>query len=268
MCPTESVRSFDEIIRFLEGRIGLSTTDANREVLRLRLERLTRKHGTTMEELRDRVRLDPDAYAELVDVATTHETRFFREPDTLHYLTGNAIPIRCRNSDTPVRILSAGCATGEEVFSLRICLLNDRPELTANVSIDGVDLSARCIQTARGGTFSKHAMRDVSLDILQTFFTAPSGEHFQLHPDVFQNIGFFVVNLLEDPLPSPGYDMILCRNLLMYLTETGRSRLLRKLYQVLKPGGLLFLGKAESIRTDKSRFLAERAGTVFFYRRV
>lgn len=256
---------FNTIATYLSRDIGLSVTRDNREVLLIRFRRLCEQLRINLPDLARRLAADQELREKVLDLATTHETRFFRELDTLQFLCSAVREHHPRETGT-IRFLSAGCATGEEVYSLRMLLLADN-EQADRFTIDGVDISASCIHHARQGAYNQHRIQDVPAHFQNRFMKRTASGNFLLDPAVTTGTAFFKRNLLNDPLPALSYDMILCRNLLMYLTDQARQTVLNRLADALVPGGFLFLGKAESCHDSVVPFRKQQAGTVFYYQR-
>ena len=256
---------FDTIATYLSRSIGLSVTTDNRPILIIRLKRLCDQLHLDLPELARQLPCNPGLREKVIDLATTHETRFFRELDTLQFICSSV-----RKSDPEgtgsFQFLSAGCATGQEVYSLRM-LLADANTDARQFAIDGIDISGPCIQQARRAVYSKHSVQDVPEHYQGRFMSRNDAGSYVLNSIVTTGTAFFNRNLLNDPLPTLSYDMILCRNLLMYLTDQARHTVLNRMADALVPGGYLFLGKAESCQDAAVRFQKQQAGTVFYYQR-
>jgi chemotaxis protein methyltransferase CheR len=193
--------------------------------------------------------LDSDqiAFDALVDELTIGETYFFRDPRQFSFLRTVAIPDILRNH-TPGHVVSAwsaGCASGEEPYSLAILL--HELGVGERRSILGTDLSRRRLATARCGRYGKWSLRGVETPIVERYFQR-EGATFELAPSIRSAVRFQYLNLAED-LPSEpwpgGFDLIVCRNVLIYLDAATIGRVLRQMVDRLASGGWLLLGPSD-----------------------
>ncbi|MEX2231346.1 MAG: CheR family methyltransferase, partial [Cyclobacteriaceae bacterium] len=175
-------------------------------------------------------------------------TSFFRDPDFFTTLDNEVFPsIAKRKATDLIRIWVAGCATGEEAYSIAISLTEylEKEELNISFQIFGSDLDARAIEKARIGTYPASALQNVSQQHLKQFFKKIDG-HYQIEKSIRESCIFSQQNLLKDP-PFSRMDLVSCQNVMIYLETDPQQRLLQTFHYSLKPGGYLFLGKSESI---------------------
>ncbi len=188
------------------------------------------------------------------EVAALHQdllikvTSFFRDPDVFAALQKNVLPdiLRGRTGEQPVRIWAAGCATGEEVYSLAIGMFEILEESHGHcpIQIFGTDLSDGSIESARTGEYSEAAMTQVSEERKQRFFIrTPSG--YQVSKRIRDVCVFAKHDLTRDP-PFSAMDLISCRNLLIYLDSSLQKRVFSLFHYALKPSGFLVLGNSET----------------------
>jgi chemotaxis protein methyltransferase CheR len=184
--------------------------------------------------------LDDPVWAELLDAVTVPETRMFRAAAQLEALRSAVLPglARCGT----LRLVSAGCATGEEAWTLAILAAG----VTGRWRVEGLDLSRPALLAATRATYHRgppDALREVpardlpALDLTETGF-APRAA-------LRDGVRFRRANLLDPGLPAEEADVILCRNVLIYLTQPARSQVLRQLRAALRPGGVLVLGATD-----------------------
>ncbi|MBP0019567.1 MAG: methyltransferase domain-containing protein [Cyanobacteria bacterium SBLK] len=204
---------------------------------------------------------------QLIEATVVPETSFFRNPASFDYLRRYLL----EQSDRRFwRILSLPCSTGEEPYSIAMSLLQAGVP-PQSFSIDGVDISAIALAKARQGIYGGHSFRQSAARFassIQQFFHR-DGPHYCISRQARSPVGFFQGNLahagcLCDRLP---YDIIFCRNLLIYFHDAARDRALNNLYRLLVPEGLLFVGHAETRQIDRQRFSAIRAPHAFVYRK-
>jgi chemotaxis protein methyltransferase WspC len=185
-----------------------------------------------------------DELDELVEEVVVPETWFFR----------NIAPFDSLASCSPLRILSLPCSTGEEPYSVAMTLLN--MGLKENeFQIDAQDISKRSLRKARRAIYGKHSFREDSKIIIEQYFRKTrSGQ--QLLPIVRDRVTFIRSNIIKEMIiPEPEYyDVIFCRNLLIYFDRNTQKEVLEKLHFMLKPGGTLFVGHAETAEVDKKYF--------------
>jgi len=187
----------------------------------------------------------------LADRLTVNETFFFRNTEHFAALTELVLPEllgRARAEQRPVRALSAGCASGEEAYSLAIALeaLGAAPH---EISITGVDVSPAVIERARRARFSAWSLRATPDETRARYF-ARAGEQWVLASRVAERVSFELGNLIAGTgtfWTAGPYDLILCRNVLMYLAHACKQEVLARIHRQLSPDGRLVLGAAETV---------------------
>ena len=159
-----------------------------------------------------------------------------------------------RADATPVRVWIAGCSTGEEAYSIGIVLREYLAERGAplNVQIFGTDLDPRAIEAARTGFYPAGIVNDVTPARLDRFFVKEDNG-YRVRKDLRDLVVFAAHNVLGDP-PFSKLDLLLCRNLLIYLESVAQQRLLRVFHHALNPAGLLFLGPSESVEEARDLY--------------
>lgn len=277
-----TAHKLDRLAALLEERLGMSCADWQRERLAEALagkqRGLARALGVGGEALTEALdgadlALSHAELQALIDAVSIGETYFFREPAQLAALIELAIPerLRCAEVGRPLRILSAGCSSGEEPYSLAITLAEQRPDLgPERVSIVGIDVSAATVARARRARYSRWALRATPPELRERFFRR-EGEDFRLIDSIRAAVHFEEGNLIEpDPmlLPPGSLDVVFCRNVLIYFSERMMRRAVAELARLLMPGGFLFLGHSETLRGISSEFAQEHNFGTFFYRRT
>jgi len=202
---------------------------------------------------------------------TVGETYFFRQPDQFHALRDVALPERlsARASSRALRLLSAGCSSGEEAYSLAIVLRERGLEPGFEVSITGLDLNPDSLAKAAAGLYSPWALRETPPDVRERWFS-PEGRDFRLSRTLREAVRFAQHNLiLESPrlLPPGSLDVIFCRNVLMYFTQEHAAAIVERFARALAPGGFLFLGHAETLRGLSHSFHLRHTHNTFYYQR-
>lgn len=214
-----------------------------------------------------RLRSDTTEQQALVNLLTVNETYFFREPEQLRLLVECLIPRRmaARESEAPVRILSAGCSSGEEVYSVIMLLTELHGELTTEYfEVIGGDIDSAMLEKARVGCYGRFSFRGVSLE-RQTRFFMPHEGQFEVKAAIRQQARFVPLNL-STPSASLGlFDAILYRNVSIYFDEPTRERILRNLVRLLKPEGYLLIGATETLGNDMGVLELIQEDGVFYF---
>ncbi|GCE21331.1 CheR family methyltransferase [Dictyobacter kobayashii] len=183
-------------------------------------------------------------------------TSFFREPASFARLIGEVFPelVKTKSAQTPIRVWVPGCSTGEEAYSLAICLLEFLVErsLTIPIQLFGTDLNAQAIEIARAGTYSPSAVGNLSPVRLEQFFQRTNGQ-YQITKSVRDLCVFARHNVLSDP-PFSRLDLLSCQNLLIYLGATAQRKVMQTFHYALNPHGFLLLGPSETIGNASDLF--------------
>lgn len=179
---------------------------------------------------------------------TIGESYFFRDLAQLNGCVAVIGQLLRENPNRPVRVLSAGCSTGEEPFSLA-ALLAEQLGSSAGVHIYAVDLNAAALESARRGRYTPWSLRETPKHLLAKWFRL-DGKHYTVAPELIQRVQFTRASLSVDSpaLARHSYDVILCRNVLMYFSPEQYAQATQRLWNALTPDGYLFLGHAESLR--------------------
>jgi two-component system CheB/CheR fusion protein len=185
-----------------------------------------------------------------------HVTEFFRDTASFDALTQTVFPrlLGVNGPDAELRIWVPGCATGEEVYSIAICLLEYLGERTSTMAIKlfGTDISAGVLDTARAGRYIENIARNVSPERLARFFER-DGQYFCVNKSVRDLCTFARHDLVSDP-PFSRMNLISCRNLLIYLNSATQQSVMPLFHYALRPGGVLMLGPSESVGTSSELF--------------
>jgi chemotaxis protein methyltransferase CheR len=208
----------------------------------------------------------------LAEQLTVNETYFFRYADHFRAFAEVVVPnrIQARAHDRRLRILSAGCASGEEAYSLAILIRERLPELASwDIAIHGIDVNASMVGKALRARYSTWSLRDTPADIHSKYFR-PEGRDFLLDSTLKPGVTFDERNLVEeDPLfwQDDAFDVIFCRNVTMYFTIEATRSVISRIARSLVPGGFLFLGHAETLRGVSQEFLLRHTHETFYYQR-
>jgi len=203
----------------------------------------------------DRLRQDEAEVEQLLAALSIHVSQFFRNPSTFFTLERQVLPDlihRVKASGRyELRLWSAGCAGGEEAYSLALLAAELAPA-GMKVTIVGSDVSEGVLEQARQGLFPVARLTEVPPDYLDRFFR-PDGRHYRLVESVRCAVNFVRHDLLA-PGNYPPADLILCRNVLIYFSREEQEQILARFAAALSPGGILVLGRAETLLGDNRRF--------------
>lgn len=213
-----------------------------------------------------------DELLRLTELLTVNETYFFREPEHLSLMVDVLLPeVMAACNQKPVRILSAGCSTGEEPYSIAI-MLRERfgAECERLFAITGVDIDSTVIATAKQGVYGKGSFRSVERSLLERYFEPCGSGRFQVCEAVRKQVGFEVVNLLGASYPqrmqSP--NIILYRNVSIYFPGQVQREIFGRLAELLADGGCLLVGAAETFHHDIGILSLIKQDSLFFYRKT
>ena len=215
----------------------------------------------------------PEEVDQLYEDILIKVTSFFREPEAFASLRSEILPriLRQKPEEAPIRIWVPGCATGEEAYSLGICLaetLAEQPEkaMPHQIQIFATDISSTAIAKARTGRFGPEIQDNVSAERLEKFFTLRDGHYF-IDRSIRDLCVFAQHDVAKDP-PFSYLDLISCRNLMIYFTQSLQRRVMATFHFALQPGGYLVLGQAESVGPSSDLFEATAPGSKIFSRRA
>jgi chemotaxis protein methyltransferase CheR len=257
----------------ITSRIGLGFDDSRLgfldELLRRRLDHLGQASDAYLDSLAQR-----PSVAEISTLAgelTVCETYFFRNGEQFRALAEVALPERMGARKTPgeLRLLSAGCASGEEAYSIAIVARETIADPAWDVRVRAVDINPIALAKAAAARYSPWALRDTPLSQQRKWFR-PVGRDMQLDDTVRRAVRIEAGNLVrEDPdlWPAAGYDVIFCRNVLMYFAPEQMRLAVERIARSLAPGGFLFLGHAETLHGVSDAFHLRHTHETFYYQR-
>ncbi|PIE31515.1 chemotaxis protein CheR [candidate division KSB3 bacterium] len=192
-----------------------------------------------------------DEFRNLMDVITIKETYFFREVDQMKTLINEIIPVLQQEKQREtIKIWSAGCATGEEAYTLAmLCIEKGLHVGSSRVEIFANDISQEAIHKAKQGVYRQTSFRTTDSSYLTRFFIPQPDGSYKIHDDVKEPLKFFCINLQDKNRLTflPMFDAIFCRNLIIYFNDESKQKVIDSFYQKLLPKGYLFLGHSESL---------------------
>jgi len=252
-------QDFEFVAQLMHKRAGIVLGGDKMYLLESRLGPLARKEGLpSIDDLIQvvRARRDERLLTQLVDVMTTSETFFFRDRTPFQHLREAVLPLlgQARKGQR-IRIWSAGCSTGQEPYSLAM-MLDQNPAITGGVPVEIVatDIAERCLDRARQGLFTQfEVQRGLPIQMLLKYFKQ-QGDRWVVSDALKQMVEFREFNLIQDPGVLGQFDVVFCRNVLIYFDQPTKSAVLGRIAGVIPPDGYLYLGGAETVLGVSDRF--------------
>ncbi len=272
--PEITEEEFRRLADFLYRRTGMVFTETKRYYVERRIsERMVATSSESFSVyfayLRSEVR---NEVAQLINAFTVNETYFYREDHQLDCLSTDLLRERVatKRPRDPIRIWSVPCSTGEEPYSIAIWLLENWKDVdTYDIEIVGSDIDTRVLEAAAEGIFGKRALMRLSPELVARYFHSLDDERWQILDDLRQSVRFSRVNLIEnrETRPQGRFDVIFCRNVLIYFDDESRRVAAENLYDNLMPGGFICLGHTESMSRISPLFEVCRYSGAIVYRR-
>lgn len=232
--------------------------------MKRRLQSLYEKLGfSSFIELYKMMEKDEQILFAVLDKMTINVSQFYRNRKRWEVLEKKIFPMLLNKNPTkPLKIWSAACSSGEEPYTIAMVLSNHVP--LANISILATDIDRNILQKAKLGIYNERAIQEVPHEILERYFTR-DGSIYKVKDSIKKTVHFKQHNLLTDPFDR-NFDLIVCRNVMIYFTEEAKDLLYRKFNYSLKMEGILFVGGTEQIFSpEKYGFQSE---DTFFYKKI
>ena len=269
-----SDRELQTITRLVYEKSGITLGDAKRPLVVARLQkRLRAGRFASFAAYLQHVDADPsgDELTALLDAIATNHTSFFRESQHFDFLADQVVPEWLGRGDgAPLTGWSAPCSTGEEPYSVAIWLLENWPLVDRyEIEIVGSDIDTDVLETARIGLYGKRALMRLAPDLVSRYFVAKEFENWQILDDLRNSVQFTRVNVVDpsETRPHGRFDVIFCRNVLIYFDDASRRLAAENLYENLAPGGYICLGHAESMSRISPLFDVRRFDDAIVYQR-
>jgi len=252
----------------------MAFTEARRYFVERRVEdRMSATQSLSFVSYFARLRANIDSEIEkLINASTVNETYFYREEHQFACLTSDLLPerLRVKPRGETLRIWSVPCSTGEEPYSIAIWLLENWPEVDQHeVEIVASDIDTNVLNAARAGIFGQRALMRMSKQLIDKYFVAAGAEQWLILDDLRQSIHFTAANVVQaaETRPQGVFDIIFCRNMLIYFDDASRRIAAENLYECLAPGGYVCLGHAESMSRISPLFEVCRFADAVVYRK-
>ena len=258
---------YEFLRKFLKERSGLDLSIDKQYLVESRLTPLARKANLAgIDELVQKIKGGSATIAsDVIEAMTTNETFFFRDKIPFDHLRDTIMPelLQARAGRRSLRIWCAAASTGQEPYSIAMCLKEMGAALSGwRVEIIGTDISQQVLDKSKSGIYSQfEVQRGLPIQLLVKYFKQ-IGEMWQINPDIRSMIQYRPLNLLQDFTHMGKFDLIFCRNVLIYFDQDMKSQIFNRLGKVMEPDGFLALGAAETVvgLTDVFKPYADRRG--------
>jgi chemotaxis protein methyltransferase CheR len=252
-------RELERLARLLYDASGIALRDGKRPLVLARLQKRLKEQGhASFAAYLDAVERDAsgEELTALVDAMATNHTSFFREPQHFQYLESMVVPqLRARRVPVPIKIWSMPCSTGEEAYSLAMMMLD--AAVPAGFTVLASDLSTKALARARTGVYRTQSVARMSRDVLRRHIERGAGQEdglVRVTSAVRRYVLFRRLNLVDMPDLGQRFDIVFCRNLLIYFDQAAQQRAVTALARHLAPGGYLFISHSESLNGVKHPF--------------
>ncbi|MDB4900578.1 MAG: methyltransferase, CheR-type with sensor, partial [Gemmatimonadetes bacterium] len=257
MPRTDESGAFEALLDFLKRNRGFDFSGYKRATLERRFRKRMESLGiTSYAQYLDLLEVESDEFAHLFDTLLINVTRFFRDDGPWQYLADEVVPalIARRADGAPLRVWSAGCASGEEAYTLAIILAEamGAERYRERVKIYATDVDEHALAAARAATYSAAQVEDVPAELRDRYFER-SDDRFVFRKDLRRSVIFGRNDLLQDA-PISRIDLLVCRNTLMYFNAPTQASILARFHFALADGGVLLLGRAETLLTHTTAF--------------
>ncbi len=246
----EADREFESVLTYLKESRGFDFTGYKRTSLMRRVQRRMSQVGAgTFADYIDQLQVNADEFVALFNTILINVTGFFRDPDAWDYLREQVIPalLAERTPEEPIRVWSAGCAAGQEAYSLAIAFAEaiGVDAFRQRVKIYATDVDEEALAQARQATYTAAELEGVPEDKVEEYFEQ-YGSRYSFRKDLRRSVIFGRNDLVQDA-PISRIDLLVCRNTLMYFNADTQTKILERFHFALAPRGMMFLGKAEML---------------------
>ena len=249
-------KEFHTIAKYIESTVGIKMPVTKRIMMQSRLMRRLRTLNIgTFGEYIDYVfnSNNTDELTLMIDVLTTNKTEFFRENDHFDYMTKTVLPELAAKKNV-FKIWSAGCSSGEEPYTISIVVsefIKNNPGKVMNFTVTGTDISTKVLDKAYNAVYDLDVVNQLPQNLKKSYFlkcTDADKHCARIKPDLRKHVSFKRLNFMDNDFRMPElYDIIFCRNVLIYFDKDTQEKVIRKFMKYLLPGGYLFLGHSETI---------------------
>ncbi len=249
--------------KIISDMIGIDLTNYKSQQMDRRINSLMSLWNVqTYEEYLEVLKTDQQKYKEFVKKLTINVSEFFRNPDRFQELQNSIFPEIIKNNQKTIKIWSAGCSNGSEPYT--IAIIAKELGIDGRINILATDIDDIIINKAKEAKYSDNEVRNILPDNLAKYFDNVEKGQYSLRNSIKRMVEFKHQNLLTDPFGAD-WDLIICRNVVIYFTEEAKSVLYRRFLNALRPGGFLMVGGTEPLLNYKSYGFENKS--ISFYRR-
>ncbi|MCD4650598.1 MAG: chemotaxis protein CheR [Candidatus Cloacimonetes bacterium] len=239
--------TFRKFAKLIYEKSGIALGDNKKPLFQSRIAKLLRKRDIASYKEYFTILSEDKSGEEIIsfiDAISTNVTHFFREQKHFDYLTTHWQP-----ESEKVRIWSSACSTGEEPYSIAIHLMESHPEIK-KLEILASDISTRALERAKKGVYLNRAVKDVSPALIKKYFNKGTGNangYVRVKHEVMNTVSITQINLIEKLPELESFDLIFCRNVMIYFDNKTKTDIVNKFYHKIKSGGMLFIGLSETL---------------------
>jgi chemotaxis protein methyltransferase CheR len=256
------MNGYENFIKLINDLIGLDLSLYKERQMKRRIESLAKRHGADdFVTFYNKIKSDKAVFDEFINYLTINVSEFYRNPGQWDVLVKEIVPELLKTRKN-LKIWSAACSTGEEPYTIAMAMSNFFP--LKEIKILAVDIDKEAINKAKNGIYSEKSIIGVPDQFKNKYFEKIANS-FKISQEIKNTIEFKHFNLLKDTYPS-NYDLIVCRNVMIYFTEEAKDEMYHKFSNALTPGGILFVGSTEQIISPDKYKLAP--SKTFFYKKI
>ncbi|MCX8029161.1 MAG: protein-glutamate O-methyltransferase CheR [Brevinematales bacterium] len=262
----------EKYINLIHSWSGIYFTNSNISVLKRKIISQAKHEGVSLEDYLSVITRDEEKMMEFVDSITTNFTKFFRHYEQFEFIKNKIIPElslkREQQGIYKIKAWSAGCATGEEPYSMLISFLESFEEnnIKSRLEVIASDISLKCLEIAQKGIYNIEKLQDVPQYIVSKYFSKFDQNKVAVKEELKKYLRFDYHNLLHDN-GIRNVDIVMCRNVLIYMDEESVKKVIENIYLSMNPDGYLFLSPTESLFGVTDKFKSLKDGNVFFYQK-
>ncbi|HEY4546136.1 MAG TPA: protein-glutamate O-methyltransferase CheR [Pedomonas sp.] len=269
-----SSEEFQTLCEFIYRRTGMSFSEGRRYYVERRIDERIRATGAnSFRAYFTLLRANTDGELEqLINSLTVNETYFYREEHQFRCLSSDLLPdiVSRKPAGQPVRIWSAPCSTGEEPYSIAIWLLENWPDVDAyDIEIVASDIDTQALSRARSGCYGARSLARLSSEIIERYFEPAGPAEYRINEELRSSIYFSSINLMDPAATRTQgrFDVIFCRNMLIYFDDASRRVAAENFYDCLEPGGYICLGHTEAMSRISPLFQVRRFHDAIVYQK-
>jgi chemotaxis protein methyltransferase CheR len=249
---------FLDFVQYMHKNYGIDLSK-KRILIEGRLSNLVEKKGmSNFSQYLESVKRNKEEITILINKLTTNYTYFYREENHFKYLKEVILPFEEKNNKSRIlNIWSAGCSSGEEPYTIAM-VIDDYFKFTGSqwkIQILASDISENVLSKAREGIYTEEAIKNLPESYKKKYFDRTNDGKLQVNADIRKHVTFKVFNLMDPITDKNKYDVIFCRNVMIYFNAETKLNIVNKFYDANKSGGYLMIGHAETIQRNKSKYL-------------